>query len=87
MPSHSILGTGPPRRYLSLKPNGLPPWERDSYSSASLGTRDEHTGESHRSAGGVGRDLGYPPRPVLGSVADLDKLLERCDFGTNKVSV
>ncbi len=32
------------------------------------------------------RDQGYPPRPVEGSVADLDRLLERCDFGENKVS-
>ena len=27
----------------------------------------------------------YPPRPVLGSVADLDHVMKHCDFGTGKV--
>jgi hypothetical protein len=31
--------------------------------------------------------LGFPPRPIPGSVIDLDKVLERCDFQTNQVSV
>lgn len=30
--------------------------------------------------------MGFPPRPVPGSVIDLDKILERCDFQTGKVS-
>jgi len=30
--------------------------------------------------------LGFPPRPIPGSVIDLDKVLERCDFQTNQVS-
>jgi len=28
---------------------------------------------------------GYPPRPVPGSVADLDIVMEHCDFSTGKV--
>lgn len=27
----------------------------------------------------------YPPRPVPGSVADLDVIMEHCDFSSNKV--
>lgn len=29
--------------------------------------------------------VAYPPRPQLGSVADLDILMEHCDFNTKKV--
>ncbi|KAI0080292.1 hypothetical protein K474DRAFT_1704843 [Panus rudis PR-1116 ss-1] len=29
-------------------------------------------------------DVGYPPRPVPGSVADMDVILEHCDFSTGK---
>lgn len=30
-------------------------------------------------------DPAYPPRPVPGGIMDLDLVLEKCDFGTNKV--
>lgn len=31
-------------------------------------------------------DVAYPPRPVPGSVADLDHVMSHCDFGQGKVS-
>lgn len=31
-------------------------------------------------------DPAYPPRPVPGSIVDLDMILDKCDFGSNKVS-
>jgi len=30
-------------------------------------------------------NLAYPPRPVPGSVADLDIIMENCDFSQGKV--
>jgi WD repeat and SOF domain-containing protein 1 len=27
----------------------------------------------------------YAPRPIPGTILDLDKVLEQCDFSTNKV--
>lgn len=30
------------------------------------------------------RSPGFPPRPVPGAVMDLDTILEKCDYGTNK---
>lgn len=35
---------------------------------------------------GVDDGAAYAPRPLPGSIADLDKILEKCDFSTNKVS-
>ena len=32
-------------------------------------------------------NIAYPPRPVPGSAADLDIVMEHCDFSTGKVSV
>lgn len=32
-------------------------------------------------------DPGFPPRPVPGSAMDLDVVMQKCDFGTNQVSV
>ena len=31
-------------------------------------------------------DVAYPPRPVPGSVADLDHIMSHCDFGQGKVN-
>lgn len=31
-------------------------------------------------------DPAYPPRPIPGSIVDLDMILDKCDFGSNKVS-
>jgi WD repeat and SOF domain-containing protein 1 len=31
------------------------------------------------------RQVAYPPRPVSGSVADLDVVMDYCDFSTQKV--
>lgn len=31
-------------------------------------------------------NVAYPPRPVPGSVADLDHIMKYCNFGTGKVS-
>lgn len=30
-------------------------------------------------------NVAYPPRPVPGSVADLDVIMDYCDFSQNKV--
>ena len=30
-------------------------------------------------------EFGHPPRPIPGSVADLDKVFEHCDFSAGKV--
>ena len=30
-------------------------------------------------------DVAYPPRPIPGSVADLDVIMDHCDFQTDKV--
>lgn len=30
-------------------------------------------------------NVGYPPRPIPGSIADLDIIMDQCDFGNNKV--
>ena len=32
------------------------------------------------------QNVAYPPRPVPGSVADLDHIMSHCDFGQGKVS-
>ena len=32
------------------------------------------------------KNVAYPPRPVPGSVADLDHIMAHCDFGQGKVS-
>lgn len=32
-------------------------------------------------------NIAYPPRPIPGSVADLDVIMEHCDFGSGKVGV
>lgn len=32
-------------------------------------------------------NLAYPPRPVPGSVADLDVIMDHCDFSQGKVSI
>lgn len=48
--------------------NPLPPWEQNNSEDA----RKPHA------------STGFPPRPVPGSIADLDLLLERCDFSTNQ---
>ena len=29
--------------------------------------------------------VAYPPRPVAGSIADLDVVMDHCDFGRSKV--
>lgn len=31
-------------------------------------------------------NVAYPPRPVLGSAADLDVIMDHCDYSTGKVS-
>jgi len=31
-------------------------------------------------------DVAYPPRPVPGSVADMDEIMRHCDFSKNKVT-
>lgn len=31
-------------------------------------------------------NVAYPPRPVPGSIADLDMIMRRCDYTANKVS-
>lgn len=31
-------------------------------------------------------DVAYPPRPVAGSIADMDVVMKHCDFSTGKVS-
>jgi DDB1- and CUL4-associated factor 13 len=33
------------------------------------------------------RNVAYPPRPVPGSIADLDIVMEHCDFGRHKVGM
>ena len=30
-------------------------------------------------------NVAYPPRPVSGSVADMDHIMKHCDFGQTKV--
>lgn len=30
-------------------------------------------------------DVAYPPRPVPGSIADMDEIMRHCDFAQNKV--
>lgn len=30
-------------------------------------------------------NVAYPPRPIPGSAADLDMIMEHCDFGSGKV--
>jgi WD repeat and SOF domain-containing protein 1 len=32
------------------------------------------------------RNVAYPPRPVPGSIADLDIVMEHCDFSQSKAS-
>jgi hypothetical protein len=79
-----ILGRGLERDYLSIS-EPLPPWQTDVEDGAEQGQGQGGEGERRRK-----RDrlvaMGFPPRPVPGSVIDLDKVLERCDFQTNKVS-
>lgn len=33
-----------------------------------------------------GHNVAYPPRPKVGSIADLDKIMQYCDFTTDQVS-
>ena len=84
-----ILGRGLEREYLTLT-EPLPPWQaRDGRDED-----EERQQQEQRDAAEVERRrksdsvvaLGFPPRPVPGSVIDLDRVLERCDFQTSKVS-
>jgi hypothetical protein len=72
LPRTIMLGTGPERKYLPLKTLS-PPWD-------GVDGRSE-IGEEDRIPSG------YPPRPVPGSIADLDMIYEKCSFTKGKVSV
>lgn len=73
-----ILGRGLEREYLTLT-EPLPPWQAEE--SEEQGVVAERKRKKDLLV-----SLGFPPRPVPGSVIDLDKVLERCDFQTGKVS-
>jgi hypothetical protein len=91
-----ILGRGLERDYLTIS-EPLPPWQTQEEEEAA-----KRNGGGGAMDMGVGREsdeeremrkkrdmlvaMGFPPRPVPGSVIDLDKVLERCDFQTGKVS-
>lgn len=68
-PKTRLVGTGPERRYLPII-TPSPPWDESS-------SKNSRQQKSHSS-------IAFPPRPVPGTVADLDLLLERCDFSTNQ---
>jgi WD repeat and SOF domain-containing protein 1 len=68
----NLIGTGPERYYLPIENKGLPPWQRQNHQQQS-----QH---------GIDDGAAYAPRPLPGSIVDLDKILEKCDFSTNKVS-
>jgi WD repeat and SOF domain-containing protein 1 len=81
--SHSIaktnlIGTGPERYYLPIEQKASPPWERQSHPSS----------QKHQQQVQHGIEVGaaYAPRPIPGSILDLDRVLDKCDFSTNKVS-
>lgn len=40
----------------------------------------------YKSPAVLSTNIAYPPRPVLGSIADLDVIMDYCDFTTGKVS-
>lgn len=69
LPRTIMLGTGPERKYLPLKTLS-PPWD-------GVDGRSE-IGEEDRIPSG------YPPRPVPGSIADLDMIYEKCSFTKGK---
>lgn len=52
-------------------------------STPTIGSGPRRTYIDIRSAG---LGVAYPPRPVAGSVADLDIIMDHCDFSLNKVS-
>lgn len=68
----NLIGTGPERYYLPIENKASPPWQRQN-----LQQQQQH---------GVEDYAAYAPRPLPGSIVDLDKILEKCDFSTNKVS-
>ncbi|KAJ9126974.1 hypothetical protein QFC24_001205 [Naganishia onofrii] len=79
--SHSIaktnlIGTGPERYYLPIEQKASPPWERQSHPSS----------QKHQQQVQHGIEVGaaYAPRPIPGSILDLDRVLDKCDFSTNK---
>lgn len=68
----NLIGTGPERYYLPIENKGIPPWQRQNHQQ-----QQQH---------GIDDGAAYAPRPLPGSIVDLDKILEKCDFSTNKVS-
>lgn len=68
----NLIGTGPERYYLPIENKASPPWQRPNHQQ-----QQQH---------GVEDYAAYAPRPLPGSIVDLDKILEKCDFSTNKVS-
>ena len=77
--------TAPPRNpALPASVNLKPPkfQEGSSVVQYTIGTGAERIYPGPRNQAS---DFGHPPRPIPGSIADLDKILEQCDFGTGKV--
>lgn len=74
----NMIGIGPERYYLPIENKASPPWERQGHASS----------QNHLQQVQHGIEVGaaYAPRPIPGTIIDLDKVLEQCDFSQNKVS-
>lgn len=75
----SRLQSQRPQSQQQLERPGIRP---STNSTPTVGSGPQRTYLDIRSAG---LNVAYPPRPVPGSVADLDIIMDHCDFSHNKV--
>lgn len=72
----------PPTTSLSWPAPSEPPFLIDGADNSTIGVGPSRVYFAPQAAP---HNLAYPPRPVPGSVADLDKIMQYCDFDTKQV--
>jgi len=65
----------------ALPPRRLTP-PKGHYATHTRGTGPKRI---YLDVGGTAQHAAYPPRPVPGGIADLDVIMEHCDFSEKKV--
>lgn len=88
---NSTLVSVPDQLRLKIAPENpaLPPRRRSEPSQGPYITVTRGTGAKriYLDVQSSPENVAYPPRPVPGSVADLDIVMEHCDFSEKKVKV
>ena len=81
MPEQLRLKTAPENP--ALPPRRVPEPTQSPYITVTQGTGAKRIYLDIQSSP---ENIAYPPRPVPGSVADLDVVMDHCDFSEKKVS-